>query len=148
MSDLPRTPRRTAARRPRRGTQTVEFAVVAPVLFFAFLGLIEVGRGLMVSELLNHAAHIGARKAVIQKSTSSSTADVTSAVNTFLSSAGVSGATTRVYVNDSEADANTAQQNDEVAVVVNIPVSSVTWVPGGSFLKNRSLYGRFLLRRE
>jgi Flp pilus assembly protein TadG len=39
-------------RRPRpgrQGTTAVQFAVVAPVMFAVILGIIEIGRGLMVS---------------------------------------------------------------------------------------------------
>src|SRR5687768_6598342 len=58
-------------RRParRRGAAVVEFAVVAPVLFILVLGLIEMGRAVMVSQILVNASREGARKAALSTMT-------------------------------------------------------------------------------
>src|SRR5579884_3784762 len=45
----------------RRGATAVEFALVAPVFFMFILGLIELGRGMMVQSLLENAARAGVR---------------------------------------------------------------------------------------
>ncbi len=49
-----------------RGSQTVEFAVVLPLLVFLVLGAIEGGSLLRVHQLLNNAAREGTRMAVMQ----------------------------------------------------------------------------------
>jgi hypothetical protein len=52
-----------------------------------------------------------------------------------------------VQVNDATADASTAQSGDEITVIVTIPASSVSWLPGSTYL-NLNLYGQYTLRRE
>jgi len=48
-----------------RGQALVEFALVAPVLFLLFLGVIEVGRLVLLFHQLNNAAREGARYAIV-----------------------------------------------------------------------------------
>ena len=49
----------------RKGAAVVEFALVVPVFFLFILGVVEVGRGLMVSHLLGNAAREGCRYGII-----------------------------------------------------------------------------------
>jgi Flp pilus assembly protein TadG len=113
-------------------------------MFAVVLGVIEVGRGLMAIHLLNNAARAGCRVGVIE---GKATSDITTAVNNLLSAQGVNGDGVTVQVNDGSADASTAQAGDEITVVVSIPVSKVSWVPGTSYLQG-SLSGQYTLRRE
>src|SRR5437764_4033585 len=75
----------------RYGSGAVEFAFVAPVFFVMVLGVFEFGRAMMVQTLLTSAAQQGARAGALN---GSQAGDVTSAVNNYLSGAGVSGAST------------------------------------------------------
>ena len=130
---------------PRRsGANTVEFAVIAPVFFMFILGLIEVGRGIMVVHLLTNAARVGARTGVIE---GTSTAQIKTAVVNSLNQQGIASETTTVQVNDGSADASTANAGDEITVKVSVPVSQVTWLPGGQYLSG-NISGQFTLRRE
>jgi hypothetical protein len=52
-------------RRQQRGLSTVEFALVALVLFMLIFGVIEVGRAFFVAATLDEAARRGARMAVV-----------------------------------------------------------------------------------
>ena len=132
-------------RNPKRtGANTVEFAVIAPVFFMFILGLIEVGRGIMVVHLLTNAARVGARTGVIE---GTSTAQITTAVNNSLTQQGITSDTVSVQVNDGSADASTANAGDEITVKVSVPVSKVTWLPGGQYLHG-NISGQFTLRRE
>ena len=54
---------------PRRGAAAVEFALVAPLLFMLFLGFVDVGRAIMVKNLLTSAARDGARTATLDGAT-------------------------------------------------------------------------------
>jgi Flp pilus assembly protein TadG len=128
----------------RRGAQTVEFAVIASVLFLFILGLIEVGRGIMVQHLLTNAARQGCRVGTIEGKSNS---DVTAAVQNALSGQGINAQALTVQVNDGTADVATANPGDEVTVIVTVPVGSVSWVPGTNFLSG-NLSGRYTLRRE
>jgi Flp pilus assembly protein TadG len=131
-------------RQKRWAANTVEFAVIAPTFFLFILGLVEVGRGIMVTHLLTNAARVGCRTGVISNT---STAQITTAVNNSLTSQGVNNDTVSVQVNDGSADASTAQSGDEITVSVSVPVSKITWLPGGQYLHG-NLTGQFTLRRE
>ena len=59
-------------RPPRgRGQSLVEFALALPIFFLLLIGLIEGGRYVFYSEVLNHAAREGARYAIIHGENSS-----------------------------------------------------------------------------
>jgi Flp pilus assembly protein TadG len=128
----------------RRAISAIEFAVVVPVFVVIVLGMIEIDRALMVQHLLTNAARQGARIGVIE---GKSTSDITTAVYNGLTSMGISGDTATVQVNDNTADASTANVNDEITVIVTVPVANVSWLPGLSFLSG-NLTGRYTLRRE
>jgi Flp pilus assembly protein TadG len=129
---------------PRRGTTTVEFALVIPVFFLFVLGLVEVGRGFMACHLLTHAARVGCRQGILQSQT---TATITTAVTDKLTSQGITGATTTVQVNGVVADASTANSNDDITVIVSVPVADITWVPVSRFLQG-NITGQYTLRKE
>jgi Flp pilus assembly protein TadG len=129
-------------RRRRRGGAALEFALVFPVFFSFFLGLIEVARGVMVIHQLNNAARVGCRTGVIEGKASS---DITTAVTNNLSGQGFSGESIAVLVNGATADASTAQAGDEITVKVSVAASGVTWVSGGL---QGTLVGQCSLRRE
>src|SRR5262245_4613450 len=95
--------------RARRAVAAVEFAIVAPLLFTIAYGMIEMGRAMMVTELLNNAARSGARAAALQGSTN---ADVAAAVSTVLSGLNLTGVTTQVQVNSADADCSAAVAGD------------------------------------
>lgn len=69
----------------RRGASVVEFALVAPVFFMLMIGIIEVGRALMIQQVLINASRVGARQAALLNTTSTA---VTGAVATYASGAG------------------------------------------------------------
>jgi TadE-like protein len=53
------------ARRRTRGQALVEFALAAPVFFFVSFGLIELGRAVYYTQILDNAARDGTRYAVV-----------------------------------------------------------------------------------
>jgi Flp pilus assembly protein TadG len=123
---------------------TLEFALTAPILFLMIFGIIEIGRGFMAMHLLENAARTGCRQGVLS---GTSSAQITTAVTNTLTPQGITGASVSVQVNDASADASSATTGDKITVVVSVPVSNFTWVPGGSYLKG-NLAGRFSLPRE
>ena len=132
------------ARCKRRGVAAVQLAIVAPVFFIFVFGLIEIGRGFMVSHLLANAARDGCRKGVVFGKSNS---DVTNTIASLMTAHGIQGYTTTVKVNDVVKDVSTAASNDEVTVTLSVPVANITWLPGGQYLKG-TLTGRYSLRRE
>src|ERR1700730_5843435 len=135
---------RIQQRTKRQAAHVAELAVVSPILIMIILGIIEIGSGLMVVHLLNNAAQAGCRSGIVE---GQSTANIKSVVVNALTSAGVSGETATVQVNDGSTDASSAVAGDEITVLVSVPISSVSWVPGVKFLSG-SLQGQYTMRRE
>jgi Flp pilus assembly protein TadG len=131
-------------KRRQRAATTVEFALVAPLFFLMVLGLIELGRGLMVKHLLTNAARQGCRVGVVEGKGNS---DINAAVSTVLAPLGISAETVSVQVNDGSGDARFAVAFNELTVKVSVPVSAVTWLPGGRYLSG-TLSGQYTLRKE
>jgi Flp pilus assembly protein TadG len=128
-------------RRNRRAAAAVEFAVVAPVFFLLVFGMIEYGRMVMVYQILTNASREGARAAVLDGAT---TTNVTTSVNSYLSSALISGATVTVSPNPP----TTAQYGAPVTVTVSIPFSQVSWLPSPMYLGSQTLSSATVMRRE
>lgn len=128
-------------RKDRRGAAVVEFAVVAPVFITLVFGMIEYGRMVMVQQLIVNAAREGARIGVLDGAT---TAQVQTAVSTYLTNASVSGST--VTVNPSPP--SSAGYGAPVTVTVSIPFSQVSWIPTPMFLTGKTLTASSVMRRE
>jgi len=130
-------------RRNRRGSAVVEFAVVAPVFFAFTLGMIEVGRAVMVQQILTTASREGARQAVLDGATQSA---VTTFVTNYLTSAAVNAGGTTVAFNPSLPTAS--GYTGPVTVTVSVPFSQVTWSPSPIFLKGTTLTASTTMQRE
>lgn len=131
-------------RRKRQGAAAVEFAIVAPVFFLMVFGMIEFGRAIMVQQVLTNASREGARVAVLDSTTPTASL-VANTVDNYLESAGVTGA--NVTVDPTEP--TTAGYGDPVTVSVEIPFSSVSWLPAPMFLNaDTNLKASTVMRRE
>jgi Flp pilus assembly protein TadG len=128
-------------RRNRRATAAVEFAIVAPVFLLLVFGMIEYGRMVMVQQIITNASREGARTAVLDGAT---TASVETAVNNYLSSGSISGATVTVSPNPPSS----AQYGDPVTVTVSVPFSQVSWLPSPMYLGGKTLTSSTVMRRE
>ena len=128
-------------RRNRRAAAAVEFAVVAPVFLLLVFGMIEYGRMVMVEQIITNASREGARAAVLDGAT---VANVTTAVNSYLASGSITGATVTVTPNPPTS----AQYGDPVTVTVSIPFSQVSWLPSPMYLGATTLTQATTMRRE
>jgi Flp pilus assembly protein TadG len=110
-------------------------------------GMIEFGRVIMVQQVLTNGVREGARYAVLDGSTS---ALAKQKVADYLSSAGVSGATVSVRNSSgAEVEPSTIGYGESVIVNVQIPFSSVGWLPTPWFLSNSTqLKAVAVMRRE
>jgi Flp pilus assembly protein TadG len=133
-------------RRYRRGVAAVEFAFVAPVFFLMILGMIEIGRGVMVQQIITNASREGARLAVLPGAT---TTDVETRVENILTGAGVHGATVDIY---NGAGQTTTPENvgfgDVVNVTVSVPFNKVSWLPASRYLAGKNLTASTIMRGE
>ena len=131
-------------RRNRRGAAVVEFAVVVPIFLMMVFGMIEFGRAIMVQQVLTNASREGARLAVLDSPTPTA-GQVTTTVTTYLQKAGISGAT--VTINPTEP--TTAAYGVPITVTVQVPYSSVSWLPSPWFITgNTQLKAKTVMRRE
>jgi Flp pilus assembly protein TadG len=113
-------------------------------MFLLLLGIIELGRGLMLIHMLTNAARAGCRAGVVEGTNNT---NITSAANAALSPIGISSDTVTVLVNDTTGNAGNANATDELTVTVQVPTSSVSWVPFTQYL-TPTLSGQYTLRRE
>lgn len=113
--------------RKRPGVAAVELAIVVPFMVFFAVGMIEMGRGLQVKEILSDAARKGCRTGIKPLSTNTT---VTTDINNVLSDNNItsSNATITIQVNGATADVSTAKEYDKISVKVSIPVSSIAWI--------------------
>ncbi len=71
--------------------------------------------------------------------------DVTSAVSTYLQNAGISGETVTI----DPAEPTTAAYGEPVTVTVQVPFSSVSWLPAPMFINaDTNLTASAVMRRE
>jgi Flp pilus assembly protein TadG len=111
----------------RRGVAAVEFALIAPVMVFMVVGLIEMGRGLMVKDILGDATRKGCRTGILPSGTN---ALIIADVNQVLTDNNLTpgNATITILVNGNAVDVSTAKAGDQIAVKVSMPVSAITLV--------------------
>ncbi len=142
ISRLARVSRHRRCRsRRRRGSAVVEFAVVAPVFVLLVFGMIEYGRMVMVQQILTNSAREGARVGILDNSTES---DVDTAVNRYLTAAGISGATTTVTPDPPSS----ASAGNPVSVQVSVGFNQVSWLPSPFYLGGTTLSYTATMRRE
>ncbi len=134
------TNERGRAKANRRGVATVEFALIAPLFFMLVLGCIELGRGLMVQQVLTNASREGVRNAIMLSGTESSA--ITAATN-FANGATVGGVSVVVTPNPT-----TASAGDMISLTVSVPFANVTWVPAPWFMGGTTLSATSVMRKE
>ena len=132
-----RTRRRAA---PRHGVAAVEFAIVAPIFFMLVIGIIEIGRAMMVQQVLINASRVGARRAVML---SSSQQAVTDAVNEYATGVGISGLDIAI-----SPDPGTANAGQPITVGVEIDYQDVSWLPAPWFMGGKQLTASSVMRKE
>jgi Flp pilus assembly protein TadG len=141
---FPRVPRKSN----RRGVATVEAAVTLPIFLLLLFGIMETGRFIQVQETLTDAAREGARHAVeplSQTVTLPSIGQVQTRVNTFLSAAGITGATVNVTQVAWTPPGTVATQYSKV--VVNLPYSLLSGISWFSMLQV-NMKGEAWMRNE
>jgi len=135
---------RSKASRCRRGAATVEFALIASVLFTLVLGIVEFSRAFMVTHLLTDTANHACRAAIVGGMTND---QISSLVTERLAAQGISGHTTTVSVNGAAGEASAATSGDEIEVMISVPSAAVGWLPSPRFLQV-TLRGHWSMRTE
>lgn len=144
-NQLPNPPRSTKTvarprRSARRGVAATEFAIVAPVFLLLVIGILELGRALMVQQVLINASRVGARQAITLGAT---TSEVQAAVAEYALSVAVPGVTVNVTPSPASATAG-----DTISVTASVPYSDVSWLPAPWFLGGTTLTAQSQMRKE
>lgn len=125
-------PHRSSPSPLRIGSAMVEVAVCFPVFLMILMGIIEFGRAMSVSQMLNSASRIGCRAAILDGSSNSS---VTSAVKQHVTNTigcQQSSVIVAVTVTSSEtgatlSDVSAASTGDMIQLNVSVPFADVSW---------------------
>ncbi len=125
----------------RCGAAVVEFAVVGPLMVMLTMGMIEVGRVVMVKQLMVNASREGARMAILPSSNSES---VLAKVQQELTAASINGA--NVTLNPQSLA--TAAAGTPVTVSISVPASQVSWIPNPAFTFTQNITASTTMRRE
>lgn len=124
----------------RCGVAAVEFAIVAPVFFLLVIGMIELGRAMMVQQVLINASRVGARQAVTAGAT---TTAVQSAVKDYASGVAVPGVSVSVT-----PDPALAKSGDTMTVTTSVNYNNVSWLHSPWFLGGKTLTSSSKMRKE
>jgi Flp pilus assembly protein TadG len=126
----------------RRGASAVEFAVVAPFLFLTLVGMIEVGRVMMIQHLLTASAREGAREAILLSATEDSVIDV---VNRFIDGASLNLGDATIVVEPAPEDTDTGET---IAITVSTPIVGVSNLARLWFEADYQLSATATMRKE
>jgi Flp pilus assembly protein TadG len=113
---------------------------VAPLFFLLVIGIVEIGRAMMVQQVLINASRVGARRAVMLSSNEQAVSD---AVNEYMSGMGVSGVDIEMSPNPATAAAGQA-----ITVDVEIDFQEVSWLPAPWFMGGKQLAATSVMRKE
>jgi len=114
------------------------------VFFLMILGMIELGRAIMVQQMLTNAAREGARLGVLEGTT---VTEISDRVKDFLPTLPTSGGLS-IDVNP-DGPTYPPAAGEPVEVVVSIPFTEVSWVPVPKYLVGGvNLSATAVMRRE
>jgi Flp pilus assembly protein TadG len=108
-----------AKRGSRRGAAAIEFALVFPIFLLCVLGIVEIGRAIMVHQILTNGAREGARRAIIPGATDD---QVHQMIDNYMTNTTISGHTRQITPSLADAD-----PHDPLVVTVSVPYSEVDW---------------------
>jgi len=124
----------------RRGVAATEFAIVAPIFLLLVIGILELGRAMMVQQVLINASRVGARQAITLGATS---AEVQSAVADYAAGVAVPSVTVSVT-----PDPAAAKAGDVISVTTSVPFNAVSWLAAPWFLNGKTLTASSEMRKE
>lgn len=124
----------------RGGIAAVEFAIVAPLFLLLVIGILELGRAMMVQQVLVNASRVGARQAITLGATM---AEVQLAVADYTASVAVPGVTVSVT-----PDPEAAKSGDVITVATSVPFNVVSWLAAPWFLNGKTLNANSRMRKE
>ena len=117
--------------------------MIAPVLFSLMFGCIEVARAVMIIHVLEEAARVGCRQAILDEADE---LDVENAVAKLVAAAGITVPSSNIKITpDPLTDASLWEA---VTVKVSVPYKEFCWLPVPGFMGAITLSGASTLPRE
>ena len=116
----------------RTGSAIVEVAICFPVFMLILMGIVEFGRAMSVNQMLNSAARIGCRAAILDGSSNSSVASVvkqhvTSTLGCPPTSVTVAISVTSAQNGNAISDVSEATTGDLIELDVFVLFADVSW---------------------
>lgn len=143
---------RRGERAGRRGASAVEMAIILPLLLLMIFGMIELGRAIMVHQILVNAAREATRRAVVPGATD---AQVHSRISNYMSSAGISGYTVSLTIDGtastlsgSSSSITNAPSKSAIGIEISVPNSEVSWGVMNLIASNRNFAAGVQMRKE
>lgn len=133
--------------RKRSGVAMLEFAIVLPILLMLVLGIIEMGRVMMLNQVVTNANREACRQAIVP---GASEARILEIVHQSLNASGVSESGRVVRLLDeagSPASLDAIASKSPVVVETQVPYAENTW-GFTSIMGSRLLVSRVTMRRE
>lgn len=130
----------------RRGTISVEMAMVAPVIFVLVFGSVEFARMMMIRQALTNAARDGCRNACLITTLNSDSADdaVRSTLRAVITNAEESNA---IRINIDPVFTSAPESGTTISTSVEVDCADVSWLPP-FFTSNAKIRGTASMRRE
>jgi len=125
----------------RAGAAVVEFAIVGPLMIMLTMGMMEVGRAVMVKQVMVNASREGARMAILP---SASSQTVIAQVQSQLAASSINGTTVTL----TPPSLDNAPAGTPVTVAISVNASQVSWIPNPAFTLNRTITTATTMRRE
>ena len=125
-------------RSKRRGAVALELAILSVILIMFVIGMIELGRVIMVHQVLVNAAREGARRAVVPEATETQVYDI---VDGYMSSAGIGGHT-------AQTNLAAVGSHEQVTVTVSVEHSQISWGFAWIFSGDTTFSETVNMRRE
>ena len=123
----------------RSGAAAVEMAVCLPVFLLVLFANVELGRGIMVQQILVNATRVGARSCIVGGLTKAETKEV---VQQYLVDNGVNGVDVDVI-----PDPVTVEVGNPIKVVASVEYADVQYV-APKFMVGRTLTASATMRKE
>lgn len=127
--------------RQRRGAAVVEFAMVAPLMVMLTMGMMEIGRMVMVKQIMINATREGAREAVLPGAT---TIGVQARVAEELAAASINGVTVTITPSVLES----ASAGAAITISATVPAANVSWIPHPLYSFQTTLDASTTMRKE
>jgi len=132
---------RSARNLNRVGAAVVEFAIVGPLMIMLTMGMMEVGRAVMVKQVMVNASREGARMAILPSASSQA---VIAQVQSQLAASSINGTTVTL----TPPSLDNAPAGSAVTVAISVNASQVSWIPNPAFTLNKIITTATTMRRE